>query len=87
MDANQIYEATDKLASQLRRARQTQWARELEDVLGGGSVDTLMVGQIILVLRRLNTTNIPPLLNMSQTINGLISEIEQFFKTKKETLD
>ena len=82
MDANQIYEATDKLAGQLRRARQTQWARELEEALSGGSVDTLMLGQIILVLRRLNTTNIPPLLGMSQTINDLISEIERLFKVR-----
>ena len=83
MDANQIREAADKLALQLRKARQSEWARELEEATGGESVNNQMVGQIILVLRRLNTTNIPPLLGMSESINGLIAEIDRFFKTKK----
>jgi hypothetical protein len=82
MKAKQIYEATDLLASHLRRARQSEWARELEEALNGESGDKQKVGQIILVLRRLNATNIPPLLGLSQTITNLISEIEAFFKVK-----
>ena len=82
MDAKQIYEASDLLALQLRRARQSQWARELEEALSGESGDKQKVGQIILVIRRLNATNIPPLLGMSQNIISLISEIERFFKVK-----
>lgn len=83
MDANQIREASDKLAAQLRRARQTEWARELEEATSGESVNNQMVGQIILVLRRLNTTNIPSQLGISPTIDSLMSEIDRFFKTKK----
>ena len=83
MDANELKEITQKMADTLRRARQTQWARELEDILAIGPANNQMMGEIITVLRRLNTTSLPPMLGMSETLAQLITDIEKFFKTKK----
>ncbi|MDB5081121.1 MAG: hypothetical protein JWP00_3045 [Chloroflexi bacterium] len=83
MNANEIKEATQNLADTLRRARQTQWARELEDILAAGPANNQMIGEIVTVLRRLNTTSLPPMLGMSDTLSKLITDIEKFFKTKK----
>jgi type II secretory pathway component PulF len=83
LNANELKEAAQKLADQLRKARQTQWARELEDILAAGPANNQMLGEIITVLRRLNTTNLPPMLGMSETLTKLIADIEKFFKTKK----
>ena len=71
------------MADTLRRARQTQWARELEDILAIGPANNQMMGEIITVLRRLNTTSLPPMLGMSENLAKLIADIEKFFKTKK----
>lgn len=83
MNANELKEATQKLAENLRKARQTQWARELEDILAVGPANNQMLGEIITVLRRLNGTSLPPMLGMSDTLTKLIADIEKFFKTKK----
>ncbi len=83
MDANELKDITQKMADTLRRARQTQWARELEDILAIGPANNQMMGEIITVLRRLNTTSLPPMLGMSETLAKLIADIEKFFKTKK----
>ncbi len=83
MDANELKEITQKMADTLRRARQTQWARELEDILAIGPANNQMMGEIITVLRRLNTTSLPPMLGMSENLAKLIADIEKFFKTKK----
>jgi hypothetical protein len=83
LDANELKENTQKLADSLRRARQTQWARELEDILGGGSSDNQKLGEVVMVLRRLNGTTLPPMLGMSESLGKLIADIEKFFKTKK----
>lgn len=83
MDANELKEITQKMADTLRRARQTQWARELEDILVIGPANNQMMGEIITVLRRLNTTSLPPMLGMSENLAKLIADIEKFFKTKK----
>ena len=83
MDANELIESTWKLAGTLRRAKQTQWARELEDILGGKSPDNQKLGEIVAVLRRLNGTSLPPMLGLSDSLGQLITGIEKFFKTKK----
>lgn len=83
MDSNELIETTQKLADSLRRARQTQWARELEDILASSSADNQKLGETIAVLRRLNGTSLPPMLGMSDTLGKLITDIEKFFKTKK----
>ncbi len=83
MNANEVKEATEKLAGTLRRTRQTEWARELEDALGDGPVTNQMLGDIMWVLRRLNGTSLPGILGNSETISQIISSIDKLFKTRK----
>lgn len=83
MDANELKDATQKLSDHLRRTRQTQWARELEDILNSASADNQKMGEIVTVLRRLNGTSLPPVLGISDSLAKLITDIEQFFRTKK----
>lgn len=83
MEANELIDSTWKLAGTLRRARQTQWARELEDILDGKSADNQKLGEVVAVLRRLSGTTLPPMLGMTDSLSQLISGIEKFFKTKK----
>jgi hypothetical protein len=83
LDANELIDSSWKLAGTLRRARQTQWARELEDILDSKSPDNQKLGEIVTVLRRLNGTSLPPMLGLTDSLGQLISGIEKFFKTKK----
>ena len=83
MDANELKDSIQKLAETLRRTKQTQWARELEDILASSSSDTQKLGESISVLRRLNGTSLPPMLGMTESLPKLITDIEKFFKTKK----
>lgn len=83
MDAEELKDNIQKLADNLRRARQTQWARELEDILAVGPANNKMMGEVVMVLRRLSGTSLPPMLGMSESLAKLIADIEKFFKTKK----
>lgn len=83
MDASELLQNVQKLADTLRRTRQTQWARELEDILASGSADNQKLGEIVTVLRRLNGTSLPPMLGMTESLPKLIGDIEKFFRAKR----
>lgn len=83
MDANELKENVQSLADKLRRAKQTQWARELEDILDKTTPDNQKLGEVVTVLRRLNNTSLPPMLGMSDSLGKLIADIEKFFKPKR----
>ncbi len=83
MNDKQIYEATRQLSGTLRKARQSQWATELDEALGEGDVNNQKLGEIITVLRRLDRTSLPGVLGLSDTVSNLITEIDRFFKAKR----
>lgn len=83
VDANELKETIQTLAEKLRRTKQTQWARELEDILDKTTPDNQKLGEAVTVLRRLNNTSLPPMLGMSDSLPKLITDIESFFRPKR----